>query len=126
MSLILECQLFSKAKKLIKRKIRNFASFQNALLNEEFIDAICAIDDLEESFEDILIFDISPNYRHYEESLIGEISDLEELKSEVINNVELLISDYHELDADISFAVFEEMIDKWECFYCVKIFTNCY
>ena len=112
MSLILECQLFNKAKKLIKRKIRNFASFQNALLNEEFIDAICAIDDLEESFEDILIFDISPNYRHYEESLRGDISDLEELKSEVISNVELLISDYHELDADISFAVFEEMIDK--------------
>lgn len=112
MSLILECQLFSKAKKLIKRKARNLTAIQNLLVNDEFIDAFCAIDDLEESFEDILIFDISPNYRHYEESLMGEISDLEGLKNEVINNVEIMISDYQELDGDSSLNVIKEVIDK--------------
>lgn len=112
MSLILECQLFSKAKKLIKRKSRNFAAFQNVLVNEEFIDAICAMDDLEESFEDILIFDISPNYRHYEESLMGEISDMEDLKDEVIHNVEKMISDYQEMNGDDSLNAIKKMIDK--------------
>lgn len=109
---LLECQLYSKAKKLIRRKIRNFTAFQNILMNEEFIDAIQSIDDLEESFVDILIFDISSNFKIYEESLIGELGDLEEMKNEVIGDIESSIGDIKEMDDEESLIYLEELIEK--------------
>lgn len=108
---ILECQLFNKAKKHIKRKIRNFQAFQRVLINEEVIEAICAIDDIEESFEDILIFDLSPKFQNYEDSLMGEMEDLELLKNDVIKDVESKIAEYQKLDEEESFFVIEELIE---------------
>lgn len=112
MNPFLECQLFNKAKKLIRARIRNLTAFQKNLLCEEFIDAISPVDDLEESFEDILIFDISSNFRNYEGSLRNEISDLEGLKSDVLSEIEMRISDCNELTDEESLEMLTEMIAK--------------
>lgn len=112
MNPFLECQLFNKAKKLIKRKARNLTAFQQILLNEEFIDAVSALDDVEESFEDVLIFDISPNYQNYEGTFASEISDLEDLKCDVMGDFEMKIADCHEMSSNESMQMLEEMIEK--------------
>lgn len=112
MNPLLEFQLFTKAKKLIRRRIRNFTAFQNFLLNEEFIEAISTIDDLEESFEDILIFDVSTNFRNYEESLSNEMRDLEDLKNDVVVDMEMRICDCRELTDEESLEMLEEMVEK--------------
>jgi hypothetical protein len=112
MNPFLECQLLNKARKFIRRRTRNFTAFQKILLSEEFIDAVSAIDDLEESFEDLIIFDISPNFRNYENTLSNEMSDLEELKNEILNDLEIKISDCNEMTAEESLKMLDEMIPK--------------
>lgn len=112
MNPFLEGQLLNKAKKLIRRKSKNFKAFQKILLCEEFIDVISAMDDLEESFEDILIFDISPNFHNYEDSLRNEINDIEKLKNEVLKEIEMKIADYQDINQEESLELLNELIIK--------------
>lgn len=112
MNSLIECQLFIKAKKLIQRKIRNLTLIQNVLMNEDFFEALSAIDEMEESFADILIFDISRNFHNYKDSLVIEMSDMEEMKNEIIQSLEMRIADCHEMTDNESSATLEEMIER--------------
>lgn len=112
MNPFLECQIFRKIKKLIKRGVRNFTAFQNILMNEDFYDAICAIDDLEENLSDILIFDVHASYSNHEMSMLGEISELEEMKNDLLNELEMKIAYYREFDDEDSLLELKEMTEK--------------
>lgn len=112
MNPLLECQLYDKAKQLIQRKTRNLTAIQNVLMDEDFFEALLAIEEMEESFADILIFDISCNYQFYKDSLSVEMSDIGEMKNDIIHSFEMRIVGCREMSDNESLATLQEMIER--------------
>ncbi|XP_070507426.1 putative leucine-rich repeat-containing protein DDB_G0290503 [Chironomus tepperi] len=107
----LECQIFRKTRKLVRRKHATIQEFQNLLLEDEYLSLIAAIEEQEEDLNDVLIFSEGENHKFYQISVYKEIDDLEDFKKRVVNNYEYKIIKYGELSQEEAVLELEEFIE---------------
>lgn len=106
-----ECQIFQKAKKLVKRKHAAVREFQNLLLEDEYMDLIAAIEQHEEDLSDVLIFSPRESRKFYQDSIFGEIHDLEEFKKRIVSKYEYKIIEYGGMTQEEAFVELEDLIE---------------
>lgn len=102
-SISLETQLFKKTVKLIDRNLEKLRKLQHiAVLGSKILDFVSALEEIEETIGDIFIFDSSPSYAAYHDTLNDQFRSLEEIKAETNEYIETSISDCQLLSGEKS------------------------
>lgn len=105
-------QLYYKARALIKRKHERIREFQNLILEDQYMNIICMIDEQEENLYDVKLFSTLEEYETYEETVIEEIREIGEFKTRIMNDYECKISVYTDYTDEEAVIELEDFIEE--------------